>query len=127
MLHRKSRCQTKWTNVNKLAFPFLWNSKSEALIRESLLKTFADGGFNIIDIRTKIESLFVKQVLQLIKEHRAKWNVLAVYWLGIHNKKYVRPLPHYLLRIQNKYPNRSTILSPKVFFVFGEYGPDLIG
>ena len=50
-----------------MAFPFLWNSKPEALKRKSLLNTFAEGGFNIVDIRTKIESLFVKQVLQLIK------------------------------------------------------------
>ena len=62
---RDSRCQTI---VNKLAFPFLWNSKPEALQRDSLLNVFADGGLNIIDIKTKIESLFVKQVLQLIKE-----------------------------------------------------------
>ena len=37
----------------KLEFPFLWNSKPEALKRDSLLNTFADGGLNIIDIRTK--------------------------------------------------------------------------
>ena len=52
---------------NKVAFPFLWNSKAEALKRKSSLNTFADGGLNIVDIRTKIESLFVKNVLQLIK------------------------------------------------------------
>ena len=50
-----------------MAFPFLWISKPEALKRKSLLNTFTDGGLNIVDIRTKIESLFVKKVLQLIK------------------------------------------------------------
>ena len=50
-----------------MAFPFLWNSKPETLKRKSLLNTFADEGLNVVDIRTKIESLFVKQVLQLIK------------------------------------------------------------
>ena len=43
--------------------------KNEALKRESILNIFADGGLNIVDIRTKMEFLFVKQVLQLIKEH----------------------------------------------------------
>ena len=33
----------------------------EALKRKSLLNTFTDGGLNIVDIRTKIESLFVKK------------------------------------------------------------------
>ena len=47
--HRESQCQTRWTNLNKLAFPFLWNSKPEALQRESLLNTFADGCLNIVD------------------------------------------------------------------------------
>ena len=60
---------------------------SEALKRKSLLNTFAYGGLNIVDIR--IESLFVKQVLQLIKEHNARWTFLAVYWLGIHVKEHL--------------------------------------
>ena len=54
-------------NKVKLAFPYFWNSKPEALKRKSLLNTFADGGLIIVDLRTKIESLFVKNVLQLIK------------------------------------------------------------
>ena len=46
--HRESQCQTR-TNLDKLAFPFLWYSKPEALQRESLLNTFADGCLNIVD------------------------------------------------------------------------------
>ena len=108
--HRESQCQTRWTNWNKLAFPFLWNSINLKLCkRESLLITFADRGLDIVDIKTKIESLFAKQVLQLIKEHRAKWTFLAVYWLGIHLKEYVASFPHYLFRFQNKYPTRPRI------------------
>ena len=60
--------------VEKIAFPFLWNSKPEALKIESLLNTLED-------FITKIESIFVKQVLQLSKEHRAEWTFLAVNWL----------------------------------------------
>ena len=83
------QCQTRWKHLRKLAFPFLWNSKPEVLKRESLLNTFADGCLNIVDIITKVESLFDKQVLQLIKEHRTNWTFLAVYWLGIHLNEYV--------------------------------------
>ena len=50
-----------------MAFPYIWYSEPEALKRKSLLNTFADGGLNIVDLRTKIESLFVIKVLQLIK------------------------------------------------------------
>ena len=59
-------CSSIWHigSLNSGAFPFLWNSKPEALQRKSLLNTFADGGLNIVDLRTKIESLFVKTLLQ---------------------------------------------------------------
>ena len=72
-----------------MAFPFLWNSKPEALKRKSLLNTFADGGLNVVDISTKIKSLFVIKIIQLIKEHNAIWNFLAVYWLDIHLKEHL--------------------------------------
>ena len=39
--------------LKKLALPFFWNSKPETFKRESLLNTLADGGLNIINIRTK--------------------------------------------------------------------------
>ena len=58
LVHRESYLTTKQLKkVEKLktmAYPFLWNSKPVALKRESLFNTFADGGLNIVDIRTKI-------------------------------------------------------------------------
>ena len=58
LAHRESQLSTK-QGGEKLVLPFLWNSKPEALKRKSLLKTFADGDLNAVDIKTKIESLFV--------------------------------------------------------------------
>ena len=52
LVRRESYLSTK--QIKKLAHPFLWNSKPEALKRESLLNTFADGSVNIVYIRTKI-------------------------------------------------------------------------
>ena len=37
-----------------MAYPFIWHIKPKALKMEPLLNTFADGGLNIVDIRTKI-------------------------------------------------------------------------
>ena len=42
------------TDKQKHLYKRLWNSKLVALKRESLLNTFADGGLNVVDIRTKI-------------------------------------------------------------------------
>ena len=82
--------------------------------------------FNIVDIKTKIESLFVKQVLQLIKEHRAKWTFLAVYWLGIHLREYVASfaslsIPH-AEQIPKYYYNAL-----RVFRTFVHMVPDFMG
>ena len=44
----------KVEKLKTMAYPFPWNSKPVALKRESLLNTFADGGLNIVDIRTKL-------------------------------------------------------------------------
>ena len=58
LVHRESYLTTKQLKkvekVKTMAYPFLGNSKPVALKRESLLNTFADGGLNIVDIRTKI-------------------------------------------------------------------------
>ena len=114
------------TKLDKLAFTFLWNNKPEALKRESLVNTYADGGLNIVHIKTKIASLFVKQVLQLIKEHRAKWTFLAVYWLGRHLREYVASfaslsIPH-AEQIPKYYYNAL-----RVFRMFVHMVPDLMG
>ena len=91
-----------------MAFPFRWNSKPEAWKRKSRLNTFADGGINIVDIRTKIEYLFVKQILQLIKEHNAMWTFLAVYWLGIHLKNVQSVRLFLLLAFQTNFTKQQT-------------------
>ena len=55
LVRRESYLSTKQGGTKKkLAYPFLCNSKPEALKRESLLNTFADGSVNIVYIRTKI-------------------------------------------------------------------------
>ena len=75
--------------LNKLLFTFLWNSQPEALKREMLLNDFPNGGLNVIDIKTKIESFLVKQVLQLFNGSQVKWKYLAIYWIGLHLREYV--------------------------------------
>ena len=44
----------KVETLKTMAYPFIWHIKPKALKMESLLNTFADGGLNIVDIRTKI-------------------------------------------------------------------------
>ena len=46
--------QNKVETLKTMAYPVIWHIKPKALKMESLLNTFADGGLNIVDIRTKI-------------------------------------------------------------------------
>ena len=50
-------------NIEEISISNFLNSKPEALKRESLLNTFADGGLNIIDIRTKSSDKKLSSVL----------------------------------------------------------------
>ena len=88
-------CSSIWYVGSLILMPenvrrtFLWKNQPEAIKRETLFNEFPKGGLNIVDIQTKLESLLVKQVLQLIKGTKAKWTYLAVYWIGLHLKHFV--------------------------------------
>ena len=75
--------------LNKLIFNFLWNGKPEAIKRETLYNSFDKGGLNVVDIKSKLESFRILQILSLIKGTKSKWKYFAVYWIGLHLRKYV--------------------------------------
>ena len=76
-------------NLNKLLFSFIWSNKTEVVKRLTLINNFQNGGLDIVDIKTKLETFLVGQVLQLIKGTKAKWKYFAIYWIGLHLRKYV--------------------------------------
>ena len=78
--------------LNKLLFTFLWKKRPEAVKRETLYNSFSEGGFQVINISVKIDSLRVKHILHTIKGTDAKWGFLAKYWVGIHLRKYAPAL-----------------------------------
>ena len=75
--------------LNRLLFNFVWNGKPEVLKRLTLLHGYSKGGLDIVDIQTKLQSFLVKQVLQLIRGTRCNWKYFAVYWIGLHLRKFV--------------------------------------
>jgi len=112
--------------LNKLIFTFLWNKQPEALKRETLYNTFLNGGLNIIDIKTKLASFRVIQVLQIIKGQGAKWKHLAVYWLGLHLRNYVRAFASLSIPHADKMPEYYKH-AMKVFSEFTTLVPDFMG
>jgi hypothetical protein len=111
--------------INKLVFKFLWNNKPELIKRETLLNDYQQGGLKVVDIKSKIESFRVRQVLQLIKGNKAKWKYYAVYWIGLQLRKYVLSfaslsIPH-AEQIPDYYENAI-----RLFRIFEALAPDFM-
>ena len=47
----------------------------------------------------------IKHVLQLIKGNKAKWKYLAVYWIGLHLRKYVPSFASLLIPHSERIPS----------------------
>lgn len=111
--------------LNKLVFTFLWKGQPEAIKRETLLNDFPNGGLNIVDIQSKLESLLVKQVLQLIKGNKAKWKYLAVYWIGLHLREFVPSFASLLIPHSERIPVYYT-RALQLFRTFVQRVPNLM-
>ena len=103
-------------NLNKILFSFLSN-KMETVKRLTLIDSFENGGLDIVDIKTKLETFRVSQVLQLIKGTKANWKYFAVYWLGFHLRKYVPAFASLSIPHAEKIPKYYN-LALKMFHVF---------
>ena len=103
--------------LNKILFSFLWSNKMETVKRLTLIDSFENGGLDIVDIKTKLETFRVSQVLQLIKGTKANWKYFAVYWLGFHLRKYVPAFASLSIPHAEKIPKYYN-LALKMFHVF---------
>ena len=63
-------------NLNKILFSFVWSNTMETVKRLTLIDSFENGGLDIVDIKTKLETFRVSQILQLIKGTKANWKYL---------------------------------------------------
>ena len=69
------------------------------------MNDYRNGVLNVVDIQTKLQSFMIKQVLQLIKGTKAKWKYLAVYWIGLHLRKYVPSFASLLIPHSERIPS----------------------
>ena len=70
-------------NFKSIVWPFVWKSKMECVSRERCCAPLESGGLNIVDFRTKCESLRLSNFLDLRDNFgSSKWHYLARYFLG---------------------------------------------
>jgi hypothetical protein len=63
-------------------FSFIWQGGVERVNRETMYLPLQKGGISLVHIKSKIQSLQTKHILNLINGDYAKWHSLAIYWVG---------------------------------------------
>jgi hypothetical protein len=65
----------------RLIFNFVWNSKSEALVRKTMYLTKNSGGLNIVNIEYKLYALCLKHIQDIIVNRNTKFVNFSIYWI----------------------------------------------
>ena len=65
----------------RLIFNFVWNSKSEPLVRKTMYLTKNSGGLNIVNIEYKLYALCLKHIQDIIVNRNTKFVNFSIYWI----------------------------------------------
>jgi hypothetical protein len=108
--------------VESLMSSFLFRGKPERLKLEELYNSPSSGGLGLPDVRTKADSLFVKQLTRmLLRQEEGAYHHLS-YWLGHHLQQYLPAMsgPHPVLdRAPPPYHQHALTLLQEGFQWFG--------
>jgi hypothetical protein len=63
-------------------FKFLWPSKLEPIKRLVAQNYKKNGGLDIVNIETKLQSLRLKHLQNIVQSNSAKYTFFSVYWVG---------------------------------------------
>ena len=74
--------------VIKTVFSFIWSGKTELVKRKTLYLSKEKGGIELTHVDTKVKAFQIKHVFKLINGEYAKWQSLAIYWIGHSLRKY---------------------------------------
>ena len=64
--------------INKLIFKFFWSGKRDLVARKVVVQPFCNGGFGMVDVRSKISALHVQWVRRYVTSP-SSWSVLFSY------------------------------------------------
>ena len=66
----------------RLIFNFVWNSKSEPLVRKTMYLTKKSGGLNIVNIKYRLYAIRLKHIQDSIVNRNTKFVKFSIYWIG---------------------------------------------
>ena len=67
--------------INKLAYTFLWNSKTEKVKRNICHNPEVEGGLGMIDLESKCRSLRLSWIHKYLRDEQSAWKILFRYWI----------------------------------------------
>ena len=80
-----------------IMYRYLWRGKLEKLALQELHGPVKEGGLGLVDIRTKADSLFIKQACRMLSEPNGRSLSHVKYWIGLYLADYLPDLragPH---------------------------------
>ena len=83
--------------IEQLAGRYLWRGKLERLALHEIFSPPDAGGLGLVDIRTKADSLFIKQSCRVLSHDEGLAKRHVAYWLGLYMGNLLpslRPGPH---------------------------------
>ena len=81
--------------IERLLFKFLWNDKNEKIKRKQLTQNYANGGLNMVDVTTQLQTFKIKWVNRLISQDDMNWKIIPkIYFAkyGNHLQAYENKL-----------------------------------
>ena len=68
--------------VDKMFFNFLWNSNTNKIARNTIIRTIEQGGLKMIDIRSKVKALKIAWIKRAIYKPNSSWKLIIDELLG---------------------------------------------
>lgn len=98
--------------INKFTGFFLWQGHSLRIKRNTLYQDPKSGGLNLIDVKNKSLTFFVKTIFDMYNQENSIYNVLITSWINnsIGNK------PNYIDKIENDFNILQQLGSYKKFY-----------
>ena len=83
--------------VESIMIKFLWRGKLEKISLIELCNDKSEGGLGLVEIRSKADSLILKQTCRILSATGSKGWYLSRYWMGLYLAKHLpdmKPGPH---------------------------------
>jgi exonuclease III len=76
-------------NLEHFAFKYIWDNRAETIKREILYADFKGGGLNMINIRAKIKSISIRNLLYIKLNMNRPQYQFCIYWMKFLFKEYL--------------------------------------